>query len=237
MEKIEHRLTRDAAAFGIEISEQQAARFQTYLELLTEWNEKINLTAITQPEEVAVKHFLDSLLLLPAAKPRQGARLLDVGTGAGFPGIPVKIVREDVQLTLLDSLNKRLLFLRELCTRLGLPAELVHLRAEEGGRRKDLRGQFDLVTARAVAPLSLLCEYCLPYVRVGGFFAAMKGPDPAGELAAAQNAVSLLGAQVSDIRTFTLPDSSGRSIILLEKKMETSDKYPRHGAKIAKNPL
>ena len=237
MEGIENRLIRDAASFGIELDTEQAARFQIYLELLTQWNEKINLTAITQPEEVAVKHFLDSLLLLSAAKPQQGARLLDVGTGAGFPGVPVKIVRGDLRLTLLDSLNKRLLFLQELCTRLGLSAELVHLRAEEGGRRKDLRGQFDLVTARAVAPLNLLCEYCLPYVRVGGLFAAMKGPDPAGELAAAQNAISLLGARVSDVKSFTLPDGSGRSIILLEKMLETSDKYPRHGAKIAKNPL
>lgn len=237
MEKIEARLQELAQAVGISLSGAQLGKFQRYLELLLVWNEKVNLTAITEPQEVVIKHFLDSLLLLNTVSLKQGAKVIDVGTGAGFPGIPLKIARPDLDLTLLDSLNKRLVFLQELLKELELSAETVHCRAEEGGRKKELRGKFDFVTARAVAPLNLLCEYCLPFLKVGGIFAAMKGPNCSEEIEAAKKAIGILGAEIKEKKELNLPDGSGRTIIVLKKCKETSDRYPRISAKIAKNPL
>lgn len=237
MEKIEKRLQELAQAEKIDLSQLQLEKFQRYLELLLTWNEKINLTAITEPEEVVIKHFLDSLLLLNTVELKQGAKVIDVGTGAGFPGIPLKIVRPDLELTLLDSLNKRLVFLQELIKELDLTAETVHCRAEEGGRNKTLRGKFDFATARAVAPLNLLCEYCLPFLKVGGVFAAMKGPNCSEEVESAKKAIGILGAEIKERKELNLPDGSGRTIIVLKKCKETSDRYPRISAKIAKNPL
>ncbi len=237
MEKIEARLQELAQAVGISLSGPQLGKFQRYLELLLVWNEKVNLTAITEPQEVVIKHFLDSLLLLNTVSLKQGAKVIDVGTGAGFPGIPLKIARPDLDLTLLDSLNKRLVFLQELLKELELSAETVHCRAEEGGRKKELRGKFDFVTARAVAPLNLLCEYCLPFLKVGGIFAAMKGPNCSEEIEAAKKAIGILGAEIKEKKELNLPDGSGRTIIVLKKCKETSDRYPRISAKIAKNPL
>ena len=237
MEKIEARLQELAQAVGISLSGPQLGKFQRYLELLLVWNEKVNLTAITEPQEVVIKHFLDSLLLLNTVSLKQGAKVIDVGTGAGFPGIPLKIARPDLDLTLLDSLNKRLVFLQELLKELELSAETVHCRAEEGGRKKELRGKFDFVTARAVAPLNLLCEYCLPFLKVGGIFAAMKGPNCSEEIEAAKKAIGILGAEIKEKKELDLPDGSGRTIIVLKKCKETSDRYPRISAKIAKNPL
>ncbi len=237
MEKIEARLQELAQAVGISLSGPQLGKFQRYLELLLVWNEKVNLTAITEPQEVVIKHFLDSLLLLNTVSLKQGTKVIDVGTGAGFPGIPLKIARPDLDLTLLDSLNKRLVFLQELLKELELSAETVHCRAEEGGRKKELRGKFDFVTARAVAPLNLLCEYCLPFLKVGGIFAAMKGPNCSEEIEAAKKAIGILGAEIKEKKELNLPDGSGRTIIVLKKCKETSDRYPRISAKIAKNPL
>lgn len=237
MEKIEARLQELAQAVGISLSGPQLGKFQRYLELLLVWNEKVNLTAITEPQEVVIKHFLDSLLLLNTVSLKQGAKVIDVGTGAGFPGIPLKIARPDLDLTLLDSLNKRLVFLQELLKELELSTETVHCRAEEGGRKKELRGKFDFVTARAVAPLNLLCEYCLPFLKVGGIFAAMKGPNCSEEIEAAKKAIGILGAEIKEKKELNLPDGSGRTIIVLKKCKETSDRYPRISAKIAKNPL
>ena len=145
------------------------------MELLLEWNEKVNLTAITEPKEIVEKHFLDSLSLLPACSIKQGAKVIDVGTGAGFPGIPLKIMRPDIQLTLLDGLNKRLIFLEEVCKVLELSSTRIHKRAEEAGLDKNLRESFDVATARAVASLPVLCEYCLPLVKMKGLFIAMTG--------------------------------------------------------------
>lgn len=237
MEKIENKLQEYTNQEGINLSEHQLHQFQHYLELLLTWNEKINLTAITKPEEVAVKHFLDSLLLLNAVELKKGFKVIDVGTGAGFPGVPLKIARPDLDLTLLDSLKKRLVFLQELLQELELSAKLVHSRAEEGGRRKELRGQYDFVTARAVASLNLLCEYCLPFLKIGGIFAAMKGPNCMQEIDSAKKAAGILGAEIKEVKELNLPDGSGRTIIVLKKCKETSDRYPRNSAKIAKNPL
>ena len=164
-ENIQDTFIHQAKAIGVKVTKEQAAAFQTYMELLLEWNGKINLTAITEPKEIVEKHFLDSLTLLQACQIKPGAKVIDVGTGAGFPGIPLKIMRPDIQLTLLDSLQKRLNFLAEVCKALGIESQRIHKRAEEAGLDKKIRESFDLATARAVAPLPVLGEYCLPLVK------------------------------------------------------------------------
>ena len=228
---------------GIPLSPEALARFDRYAELLCEWNEKINLTAITAPEEIVTKHFLDSLLLLQSAQPERGASLIDVGTGAGFPSLPCKLARDDLRVTLLDSLNKRVLFLQEVTRELGLaegnaaPVECVHFRAEEAGQAPDYREQYDLATARAVAHLRELSEYCLPFVKAGGRFVALKGADVEQELAEAKPAIKLLGGQVERVDEKKLPDGSGRSLIAIRKISQTSTKYPRSAAKMKKQPL
>lgn len=237
MEDIKNRLSQLCEQEGISLSEKQLGQFQRYMELLVEWNRKMNLTAITDPEGVTVKHFYDSLLLLKAVELPEGASLIDVGTGAGFPGIPVAIARPDVKLTLLDSLNKRLVFLAEVCRELGISAEIRHARAEEGGRQKELREQFDFATARAVAGMNVLSEYCVPFVKKGGAFVAMKGPDGEEELKQAACGIGTLGGKPEKAAHFTLPDGSQRCIIVVRKVRETPAAYPRHGAKISKKPL
>jgi 16S rRNA (guanine527-N7)-methyltransferase len=237
MEDIQSLLTSSAEEFGIEVTATQAKSFQQYMELMVEWNEKVNLTAITEPHDVAVKHFLDSILLLKYLEIQDGAKLIDVGTGAGFPGLPLKIMRPELSLTLLDGLNKRLVFLQDVLTKLNISAELVHARAEEGSRQVQYRGRFDFATARAVAPLNFLCEYCLPYLKMGGTFVAMKGPQIDEELESAKNAIQLLGCKLSDVKEFTLPGGDGRSLVLITRTKLIPALYPRHGAKIAASPL
>lgn len=237
MEDIRELLVSSARECGLEVASAQAESFQQYMELLVEWNEKINLTAITEPREVAIKHFLDSILLLKYMDIPQGAKLIDVGTGAGFPGLPLKIMRPDIKLTLLDGLNKRLIFLQDVLDKLHLSAELVHARAEEAGRQAKYRGSYDLATARAVAPLNLLSEYCLPFLKMGGIFAAMKGPQITEELDAAKSAIKLLGCTLDKAEEFTLPGGDGRSLVLIKRTNALPPVYPRHGAKITKSPL
>ena len=230
-------LSDGAKALGIELSSGQMDQFCEYARLLVEWNQRMNLTAITDPEGIAVRHFVDSLTLLRAAPPPPKAKLLDVGAGAGFPSIPACIARPDLKPTLLDSLNKRLIFLHTLTEALAIPAELVHQRAEDAGRMPEYREGFDLVCARAVARLSALCEYCLPFVRVGGCFAALKGPDGPQELNEAGRAIDLLGGGQAQLHPFTLPDGSERVVITIKKLRPTPTKYPRKGTKIVKLPL
>lgn len=237
MEDIRERLISSAAGYGIELLPDQAERFQVYLRLLTEWNEKMNLTAIKEPDEIAEKHFLDSVLLLNCLDFPRGAKLIDVGTGAGFPGVPLLILRPDLRLTLMDGLNKRLIFLDALLKELSLKAELVHARAEEGGRDAKYRMRFDFASARAVARLPVLCEYCLPFLKPGGVFAAMKGPKPQAEIKSAENAVRLLGCKTDAVHEYALPGGDGRSLILIRRTGPLPELYPRHGAKIAKSPL
>ncbi len=229
-----------AAVYGVEIPSTVAERFDVYARLLVEWNEKMNLTAITDPTGVVVKHFVDSLLAAPLL-PTDAFSLIDVGTGAGFPGVPLALLREDCTLTLLDSLNKRLVFLDAVCRELGLHATLIHARAEEGGRRPELREQYDVATARAVAALPTLCEYCLPFVKVGGRFIALKGPDADREQEAAARAVALLGGKVAHKTTVTLQaeavEPMERQLIRIDKTRPTPTAYPRPSAKIAKRPL
>ncbi len=212
-------------------------KLDRYARILVEWNEKINLTAITDPAGIAVKHFADSLLLLRALEIPQNAALIDVGTGAGFPSVPVALSRPDLRLTLLDSLNKRIVFLKELTAALELPAACCHARAEEAGQQPAFREKFDVATARAVTNLRDLAEYCLPFVKIGGYFAALKGYEVEEELSEAQFAIAQLGGEVEAVRKFVLSEEARRAIVLVKKVRHTPPKYPRPAAKMKKFPL
>ena len=222
---------------GIEIDDTAAKRLDKYAEMLCEWNEKINLTAITDPEGVVIKHFLDCALLLCHTELPKGAKVIDVGTGAGFPGMVLKILHPDIKLTLLDGLNKRLIFLNEVAKELELDVQTVHLRAEEAGKKAEFRERFDLVTARAVAELRTLYEYCLPLVKIGGVFCAMKGPSAEEEYGNAKKAKAILGGGEAVIKTETLTGEETRTFVITKKISQTPPKYPRVSAKIAKQPL
>lgn len=221
---------------GIVLDAAAGDRLEKYAEMLIEKNKVMNLTAITQPEEVALKHFYDSLIPLKQIDIPKGAKVIDVGTGAGFPGMVLKIARPDIELTLLDSLNKRLVFLQEVLDELGLSANIIHTRAEEAARG-ELRESFDFAFARAVAQLNTLCEYCLPYVKVGGCFVAMKGKKAAEELIEAEKAIQVLGAKKEAFIEDTLPNGDERGTVILRKISQLSPKYPRAGGKIAKSPI
>lgn len=232
-------LTDKLKETGFELSqpEQLAERFDRYAEMLVDWNEKINLTAITAPDEIVIKHFVDSLLLLKAYDVPKGATMIDVGTGAGFPSVPVAMVRDDIRLTLMDSLNKRINFLKELSEALCVNAECVHARAEEFGNKPEYREQYDVACARAVAHLRELSEYCLPFVKVGGAFVALKSVGLEQELDEAKAAIDILGGKVERISRFTLPDGAERAIAVIRKICPTPKKFPRPYGKIKKNPL
>ncbi len=225
------------ADIGINLSDSQAEKFEKYYKLLIEWNEKINLTRIVEPEEVAVKHFADSLALTKYFDIPENASLIDVGTGAGFPGIPLKIFREDIKLTLLDSLNKRLNFLDTVAEEIGIDVNTVHSRAEDAGKDVAQRESYDIAISRAVARLNTLCEYCIPLVKVGGSFIAMKAADYKEELKEAENAVEMLGGEVVSVNEFNLEGAGERALIVINKKENTPDKYPRAGKKIKNKPL
>ena len=226
---------------GITVGETLYGRFERYAELLVEWNTRINLTTITDPEGIAVKHFFDSVYPFTLLPPAEDARLIDVGTGAGFPAVPLKLVRNDIKLTLLDSLNKRLNFLGKVSEELGLGAELIHGRAEETARFiKDgnpLRESFDVSTARAVAELRELCEYCLPFVKVGGRFYALKGRNGTQELNDSKNAIKQLGGEVEFVKEYELPNGDERVLIVIRKTSRTPQKYPRNSGRMKKAPL
>lgn len=231
-----------AADIGVVLDDTQLARFDRYAELLCEWNEKMNLTGITDPYGIVIRHFVDSLTLVPFLK--EGATLIDVGTGAGFPAIPAAIARPDIKVTLLDSLNKRLVFLNAVCEELKLNAVTVHARAEDGGQKAELRESFDVATARAVAALPTLCEYCVPFVKKGGVFVALKGPESDAELQDAKRAAGVLGASfnhsnVAQIPAKPQPDEEvfSRRLVVFDKTAQTPKTYPRPAAKIAKKPL
>lgn len=223
---------------GITFSDAARHDFDTYCSRLIETNKVMNLTAITEPEQVYIRHFIDSSAALTAAD-FAGKSVIDVGCGAGFPGLPMKITQPDISLTLLDSLNKRIAFLDELCDELGIKdVRCIHGRAEEEALKEDMREQFDFAVSRAVASLPMLCELCLPFVKVGGSFIAMKSSDYSEELNAAGNAISLLGACIDEIREYTLPGDQGdRVLIIIKKVKQTPAGYPRRFAKIQKKPL
>lgn len=223
--------------FGLSLDDKACERLNLYGNLLLSWNEKMNLTAITEPREVLYKHFFDCLLFFKNVDIPVGTKLIDVGTGAGFPGLVLKIARPDIDLTLLDSLNKRLVFLGEVLKELGLNAETVHSRAEDGGRNPDYREKFDIACARAVAALPVLCEYCIPFVKKGGLFVAMKGSSGEKEAADAKSAMSILGCEKPKIICETLTGEEQRTFIISKKISQTPTKYPRNSGKILKNAL
>lgn len=222
---------------NVDINEEQANKFYKYMELLLEWNEKMNLTAITEPDEVILKHFIDSITVEKYIN--KEAKIIDVGTGAGFPGIPLSIIRNDLNITLMDSLNKRIKFLDEVIEKNNLiNVDTVHSRAEELARNTDYREKFDVATSRAVASLNVLLEYMVPFIKVGGYCICMKGSNVDEELNNAKKALDVLNCKVEKVERFNLPGSDyGRNIIIIKKIGETSKKYPRKPGTPAKEPL
>lgn len=231
------KFINDLKAIGIELSDEQLEQFLTYYEMLIEKNKVMNLTAITDFDEVLEKHFEDSLSLIQAVDLEKSQTVIDLGTGAGFPGIPLKIVFPNLQITLADSLNKRILFLDDVIRELGLTGiDTVHGRAEDLAKNSDYREKFDLCVSRAVANLSTLSEYCLPFVKIGGKFISYKAGECDEEVAASKSSIFLLGGKVSDIKKFELGES-GRAFVIIDKVSGTPKKYPRKAGTPSKDPL
>ena len=222
---------------NLTLTEEQIEKFYNYMNLLIEWNKKINLTAIIEPKDIILKHFIDSLTIEKYIK--KGENIIDVGTGAGFPGIPLKIAREDLKITLADSLNKRINFLNEVVNKLDLKnIETIHTRAEELGKNKKYREKFDIATSRAVANMSTLSEYLIPFVKVKGRCICMKSSDIDTELENAKKAINILGCEIESKDKFNLPNSDlGRSVIILRKVKNTPSKFPRKAGTPAKEPI
>lgn len=227
-------LHQKASEYGIELNENQLVQLDTYAELLVDWNTRMNLTGITEPDEIAIKHFVDSLITAKYFDLGNTHRAIDVGTGAGFPAIPLLIYKPDMEMTLMDSLQKRLTFLDEVLKHTGLDAKTVHARAEDAGQDPAFREQYDLACARAVAPMNVLAEYCLPFVKVGGYFVALKGSND--DVTSAQNAIKELGGELVDYVSYKLENES-RSIAIVKKISQTATKYPRKTKKISAKPL
>lgn len=221
----------------IEISQEQAKKFSTLFEYMVEYNENVNLTSITEFSDVVMKHFIDSVLPFTGQfginAPKAGESFIDVGTGAGFPALPLLIVRPDLKGTLCDSLQKRCDYLEKVCGLLNIKAEIIHARSEELGQKS--RSKFDFATARAVAAMPVLCEYCIPFVKVGGRFIALKSVNE--DISTAENAVKMLGGEKMNAVDYELPNGDSRRVIEIKKVIETPNKYPRAAAKIKKSPL
>lgn len=216
---------------------EELEKFYKYMKLLIEWNEKMNLTTITEPSEIILKHFIDSLTIIRYIK--NEASIADVGTGAGFPGIPLAIMNKNCKITLVDSLNKRLIFLQEVIKQLELNnVQTIHTRAEEFGQNKKYREKFDVATSRAVANLSTLSEYLLPLTKISGRCICMKAAEAKDEIRQAKNAIDILGGTIEKVEEFNLPDSDiGRTIVLISKKKRTPNKYPRRSGTPSKEPI
>lgn len=237
-ERFEKQLKEETGALGIVLSQQQTEQFYRYYELLVEWNKVMNLTAITDEQDVVTKHFTDSLALVKALEMGE-LSVMDMGTGAGFPGIPLKIAFPQLQVTLLDSLNKRVKFLDQVCTELGLLGiNAVHGRAEDYGRDSSCREKYDLCVSRAVANMASLAEYCMPFVKVGGWFVPYKSGEIEEELAAGTLAVKILGGEITGVERFMLPGADAmRSLVKIRKVKGTSKNYPRKAGLPMKEPL
>lgn len=222
-------------AAGIEITPEQSEKLEILMEFMLEYNKNVNLTRITERNEVIEKHYIDSILPLTLFDVPRGTKIVDIGTGAGFPSLPMKVYRPDLNFTLIDSLGKRVKYLDLACEKIGVTCETVHGRSEEVARNKKYREMFDFATARAVAALNVLCEYCLPYVKKGGYFIALKGAEDETEAAAA--AIEKLGGRLERVIRYELPEGDKRCLIVIKKIKEISSVYPRNSGVIAKKPL
>ena len=256
-EEFETKLKNGMKALNIELSQKQTNQFYQYMQLLIEWNQKINLTAITKPEEIIQKHFIDSAIIIKNLENTK--TLIDVGTGAGFPGIPIKIIKPEIEIVLLDSLNKRIKFLEEIIQKLELKnIKAIHARAEEVGRNKEYREAFDAVVSRAVANMTTLSEYTIPLIKVGGKAIYMKSSEIEEELENAKKAIKILGGKIQKVEEIYLPGTDLKEIalkernieeqsnktteikrknIIIEKQEKTNNKYPRNSGKIKKEPI
>lgn len=223
--------------FDVQLDSQAFSRLDKYAKMLVETNKSFNLTAITEPDDVTVKHFADCLALLKYVDIPQNAKIIDVGTGAGFPGLVLLLARPDIQMTFLDSTKKKLGFIESVLAETDVKAEILHARAEEAGQKAEYREKFDFATARAVANLTNLSEYCLPFVKVGGTFVSMKSASADEEISEAKKAVGILGGKICEDNLFDLVENTPRRILILKKISQTPTKYPRPSAKIAKSPI
>lgn len=232
-------LVEGAKLYNIELDDEKIKKFIEYMDLVIEWNQKINLTAITENNDFIKKHFIDSISIFKCGLIEKGKSIIDVGSGAGFPGIPIKIIEPGTNIMLLDSLNKRVNFLNTVIEKLGLTGiKAEHGRAEEFAMKNDYREKYDIATARAVAGLNILCELCMPYVKVGGYFIAMKGPCVYDEMECAKNAVGTLGGKIVEIiDTKNLQEDTQHKLIIVEKIKHTEGKFPRKYAQIEKRPI
>ncbi len=230
-------LKEEAAKIGVLLDETALDRLDLYAEMLVETNKSLNLTAITEPNEILYKHFIDSLSLLTCLEFKKNSEVIDVGTGAGFPGVVLLIARPDLRMTLLDGTNKRLVFIGNVLDALGLSANIVHMRAELAGKDTNFRERFDVVTARAVANLNTLSEICLPFVKLGGYFAPMKSAKTDEEVTNASGAIKLLGGEIEEIKEMNIENCGERYVVLTKKISQTPSKYPRASAQISKKPL
>lgn len=236
-EEFINKMKENEKYFDFHFSVEQLEQFFAYMNLLIEWNEKMNLTAIVEPNEIILKHFIDSITILKEID--NNSKIIDVGTGAGFPGVPLSIMNPTLKITLADSLNKRLIFLQEVVNQLGLKnIEIIHARAEELGKNKKYRENFDVATSRAVANLSTLSEYLIPLVKVGGKIISMKAGGAQEEIEAAKKAIKILGGKIEGIEEFKLPQTEiERTIILIKKEEHTPNKYPRKAGVPSKEPI
>lgn len=232
-------MCKSAEDVELQLSKENYEKFMIYMKLLQEWNEKINLTAIIEDEEIVKKHFIDSIKAFKRDEFKKAKTLIDVGTGAGFPGIPIAIMNDDISVTLLDSLNKRINFLNTVIKNIGLSnVTTIHSRAEDGARKSELREAFDIATSRAVANMAVLSEFCLPYVKVGGSFIALKGPSVEQEISESENAIKILGGKLVDICEVNIEDTDLKhNLVIVKKMMNCNKKYPRKSGLITKNPL
>ena len=235
----DRRFDQELETLGIRLTDIQKRQFDRYYELLIEWNRVMNLTGITEYDEVNLKHFTDSLTIIRVKEMKNISTLIDVGTGAGFPGLPIKIAFPHIKVTLLDSLNKRIKFLDQIVEELGLDDVVtLHGRAEDYAKKDEYREKFDLCASRAVANLSTLSEYCLPFIKKGGCFVSYKSADSDEEIKMSEKALDILGGKIEKIDKFTLPGSDmGRALVMIEKVKDTPRKYPRKAGVPSKEPL